>query len=205
MKNRQLRVPQHVVPVIAAFAVLCIATASSAAELKYNIAPKQVVPYKVNIVATTPSSKDTMTGTIAFTGKQSGDAQFTVGYVGSLSRRTTQKRSSSRPGRGGFGGFRGPGGPRMPGVFGRGVSLGGLTRMSNEVVVGRRGEIRKLTGQSQLPYLIGNLSILPFEALPKGNQKTWKVGTGISITEEEDSPLLWRTIPRQQNRNNGRV
>ena len=106
--------------IVSAFAVLVFATASNADELKYNITPKQVVPYKVNIVATTPSSKDTMTGTIAFTGKQTGDAQFTVGYVGSLSRRT-QSRSSGRPGRGGF---RGPGGPSMPGRFGRGVSFG---------------------------------------------------------------------------------
>jgi len=166
------------------------ATGLSAAELRYNIAPKQVIPYKVDIVATTPSSKDTMTGTIAFTGKQAGDAQFTVSYVGSLSRRTTQSRSSGRPGRGGFGGFRGPSGPPMPGFFGRGVTLGGLTRMTNELVVGRQGQIRKLTGQSQLPYLIGNLSILPFEALPKGDQKEWEVGTGISITEEDDSPFF---------------
>jgi hypothetical protein len=172
------------------FAVLCAAGPSFGAELKYSIAPMQVVPYTVNIVATTPSSKDTMTGTIAFTGKQSGDAQFTVSYVGSLSRRTTQSRSSGRPGRGGFGPFRGPGGPAMRGPFGRGVSFGGLTRMTNQVVVGRRGEIRKLTGESQLPYLIGNLSILPFEALPKGEQQEWEVGTGISITEEDDSPFF---------------
>ncbi len=190
MKMYRRFVPKSGVQVILVFAISCVATTSDAAELNYNIAPKQVVPYKVNIVATTTSSRDTMTGTIAFTGKQSSDEQFTVGYVGSLSRRTTQSRSTGRAGRGGFGGFRGPGGPSIPGFMGRGVSMGGLTRMTNEVVVGRRGEIRKLTGQSQLPYLIGNLSILPFEALPKGDQKAWKVGTGISITEEEDSPFF---------------
>ncbi|MCP4171650.1 MAG: hypothetical protein GY758_12855 [Fuerstiella sp.] len=62
--------------------------------------------------------------------------------------------------------------------------------MTNEVVVGRRGEIRKLTGQSQLPYLLGNLSILPFEALPKDERKEWEAGTGISITEEDDSSFF---------------
>jgi hypothetical protein len=43
--------------------------------------------------------------------------------------------------------------------------------MTNEVVVGRRGEVRKLTGQSQRRYLSGNLSVLLFEALPKGEKK----------------------------------
>ncbi|MCP4171649.1 MAG: hypothetical protein GY758_12850 [Fuerstiella sp.] len=103
--------------IVAAFVILSGSRDSAVAELGYHIAPKQVIPYKVNIVATTPSPQDTMTGTIVFTGKQSGDAQFTVGYAGGLSRRT-QTRSSGRPGRGGFGPFRSMGGPRPPSPFG---------------------------------------------------------------------------------------
>ncbi|MEO2018467.1 MAG: hypothetical protein ABGZ53_29300, partial [Fuerstiella sp.] len=69
MKMYRRFVPKSGVQVILVFAISCVATTSDAAELNYNIAPKQVVPYKVNIVATTTSSRDTMTGTIAFTGK----------------------------------------------------------------------------------------------------------------------------------------
>jgi hypothetical protein len=78
VKNHTQLVVQPGVLVMSAFGVLCSAGASTGAELKYNITPKRVVPDKVNIVANTPSSKDTMTGTIAFTGTQSGDAQFTA-------------------------------------------------------------------------------------------------------------------------------
>ena len=98
VNNHTQLVVQPGVLVVSAFAVLCSAGGSTGAQLKYKITPNLIVPYKVNIVANTPSSKDTMTGTIAFTGTQSGDAQFTASYAGSLSRRTTQALSSGRDG-----------------------------------------------------------------------------------------------------------
>ncbi|MEZ6127373.1 MAG: SHD1 domain-containing protein [Planctomycetaceae bacterium] len=124
-----------------------------------------------------------MTGLIAFTGKDAGEKQFTVTYVGHLSQSTRTQSRGSR-GRAGF-----PG-PPMPSFFGRGVSFGGLSRTTNTVVVGEHGNILSLTGQSQLPWLLGNLSLMPFEALPKTGQTEWQVGSGISVTEEEESPFF---------------
>jgi len=157
---------------------------ANAAELKYEIKPQQVVPYKLKITAKTPSSEETMSGLIAFTGKATGDRKFTVTYVGDLSRSIRSKSG------GGRGGFRIPGPPPMPSFFGRGVSFGGLFRSTNTLVVGQQGDIVSLTGQSQLPWLLGNLSVMPFEALPKEDQTEWKVGSGVSVTEEEESPFF---------------
>lgn len=174
--------------------------ATSAQELRYRIEPNQVVPYRVTIVVDTPAETDTMSGVIAFSGKKSEPDQFAVKYQGGLTRK---KQAKSSGGSGGPGGFRGgprgfgrgpgrPGGgpPRSPmSRFGSGISFDGLIQTSNELVVGRTGEIKSLTGESQLPYLMGNLSLLPFEALPDGSQKNWQWGSGISITEGSTSRI----------------
>lgn len=159
-------------------------SAAVAADLKYDIKPDDLIAYKVEIQATTGSTKDRMTGTFAVKGKSANDDQLSVTYVGGLSR----SRTTSRP-RGFRGGFRGPGGPprpSLPSIFG-GVSMGGLTRSTNQLVVTRKGQIKKLEGQSQVPYLIGNVCLLPFEMLPKDGKTEWEWGTGISVTEEEES------------------
>lgn len=154
-----------------------------ASELQYDLKPDQTVAYEVTISAETPSSKDTMTGLIAFTGKDANDQKMNISYVGNLNRKT-QSRSSNRSRFGGS--IRRP----IPSFFGRGVTFGGLGRTTNQLVLGRSGTIRSLTGQSQLPYLLGNLSILPFEALPNGERKEWTVSSGISVTEEEETPFF---------------
>ncbi len=171
--------------------------ATSAQELRYRIEPNQVVPYRVTIVVDTPAEKDTMSGLIAFTGKKSEPDQFAVKYQGGLTRKKQAKSSGGSGGPGGFRGGprgfgRGPGGgpPRSPmSRFGSGITFDGLTQTSNELVVGRTGEIKSLTGESQLPYLMGNLSLLPFEALPNENQKNWQWGSGISIVEGQPSRI----------------
>ena len=44
-----------------------------------------------------------------------------------------------------------------------------------------------MTGDSQLPYLLGNVSLLPFEILPGGGERAWNIGSGVSITEKEEN------------------
>ena len=145
---------------------IAIATLSvplSAAEMRYDIKPDQVVPYRVTIVAETPAEKDTMSGIIAFTGKKSETDQFTVEYRGGLVRKKQAKATSSPGRRGPGGGPRGfpgrpgggrPGGgpPRSPmSRFGGGISFDGLTQTTNTLVLDRKGELKSLTGDSQLP------------------------------------------------------
>lgn len=159
---------------------------AEAAELRYQIQPMQVVPYRVDITVKTPTTVETMSGLIAFTGKAADEKNCTVVYAGNLARQT--KSTDNRGRRSRFGVRRGR--PPLPGFMGQGVSFGGLFRTTNTVVVGHQGDVQSLTGQSQLPWLLGNLSLLPFEALPQDNRQEWEVGSGISVTEQEETPFF---------------
>lgn len=160
---------------------------TAVAELNYTIQPETIVPYKVSIRAEQPSFTDTMDGMIAFTGKSITPDGFSATYTGQLLRKQQSRSNGFR---------RGFSRPPMPNMF-HGVAFGGLSRASHDMTVGLKGNILKLSGQSQIPYLLGNLSILPFEPLPKGTKKHWKVGNGVSIKEEEDTPFFGSPFRRQ--------
>ncbi len=49
------------------------------------------------------------------------------------------------------------------------------------------GRVLSMEGDSHLPFLLGNVSLLPFETFPKGDQKQWVVDSGVSISEENES------------------
>ena len=55
---------------LAAASLWCVAERVSAEPLRYGIEPDQVVPYRVTITVDLPSTTETMTGEIAFTGKK---------------------------------------------------------------------------------------------------------------------------------------
>ena len=44
-----------------------------------------------------------------------------------------------------------------------------------------------MKGDSQLPYLLGNLSLFPFEALPEGDVKEWEGGSDLTITSKSSN------------------
>ncbi|HQZ64744.1 MAG TPA: SHD1 domain-containing protein [Planctomycetaceae bacterium] len=170
-------------------AIILSGTSVSAADqpLKYAVKPEQVVPYQVTIVADTPSETQTMKGVITFRGVSAESDRFTVKYFGGLGKTTKAKGQSS----GGRFGGRGPGGPprgpRGPGaIFGQ-TAMRGLTQTSNELVVANDGKVLSMTGDSQLPFVLGNLSLMVFEPLGDGTQKSWKTENGITITEKDSS------------------
>lgn len=165
------------------FGLMLLAKPGVADGLRYSINEGEVVAYRVTIEAQTPSSKDTMTGIISFTGKRSKEDLVAVKYSGSLNRRRTTSRSNRR------GGFGPPSMPSLPGFMGNN-SMGGLYTNSNDLVLDRMGGVRSLTGQSHLPYLLGNLSLLPFEALPPREINEWTVGKGVAVTENSGSPFF---------------
>jgi hypothetical protein len=153
-----------------------------------------VFAYEVEITADRDDVTDTMKGVITYTVKGSEGGQLRVTYQGGTTRKKQQKAGQSsagaRPpfgprfGRSSFG--RGPGGPRGPrGPF-AGTSFKGLTTTTNEITLKSQGEIQSLTGDSQLPYLLGNLSIMVFEPLPEAYQTSWAVNSGVTITEENE-------------------
>lgn len=166
-------------------------TLSAADPLRYRGQPDQVFAYSVTITAEMPETIETLTGQISYRIKSPGDP-MQVTYSGGLVK--SEKNKPNRQPQGGppFGPPFGPrfGGPPVPigGPFGRSANpFKGLENTTNEIGLSARGQITTLQGSSQLPYLLGNLSLLIFEPLPEQDQTTWTVQGGVSIREGEDN------------------
>lgn len=54
----------------------------------------------------------------------------------------------------------------------------------NTLVITNTGKIESMRGDSQLPYLLGNLSLMPFESLPADATKEWAEGNGLTIEDK---------------------
>ena len=70
----------------------------------------------------------------------------------------------------------------------------GLTQTGNKLTLTPQGELVAMEGSSQLPYLLGNLSTLIFEPFPKGEETTWEIKNGVTISEKNERrtfPQIW--------------
>ncbi len=155
---------------------------------RYQWKDGQEFVYQVEIVADLPAEVETMTGHAVYTVKSAADP-LKISYRGGLGKVTKRKpgAGSSRPSA--FGPF-GPRGFAPPPPFSpfarRSNPFQGLEQTTNEVSLTARGVILALKGTSHLPYLLGNLSLLPFETLPESDQQAWSVESGVLITERND-------------------
>lgn len=180
-----------VTAIAASLTMLCCAD-TVAQSMRYRIEPKQVIPYTVTITGETPTSTETLAGIIAFTGSKADSETLTIEYSGGLTKTVKSKASNRGPrgfGPGGFGpgGFGRPGGPPIPrSPFDR-PDFGGLTQSTSEMVLTTTGSIKSMRGDSQLPFLLGNLSLMPFELLPSEDVSEWSDGNGLSITSRSSS------------------
>ncbi len=167
-------------------AVCFVATAAQAEPLRYRWAADGQFVYDVEITADLPDAVETLTGKIVYQVK-STDSPSKITYRGGLTKATKKKPNASSSGpRGPFDDVFGP-----PAGFGspfdRPVNpFKGLEQTTNEVIVSSTGSILAMEGSSQLPYLLGNLSLLVFEPLSETEQANWKVESGVSITEKND-------------------
>lgn len=57
----------------------------------------------------------------------------------------------------------------------------GKTVTTSEVTIAKNGELVAMVGESDLPYLLGHLSMLPFEPLPPGGEKRWAVEGKLGV------------------------
>jgi hypothetical protein len=153
--------------------------------LKYDLAEGEQVHYRVTIILDSPIEKHTMTGVISYTGLEKNSEQLSMKFQGGLKESKQAKGSSGIRGPRGFG--RRPGGP-PPGLFGRGgIAFNGLKETSTQLSIHPNGDVESLKAESQIPYLLGNLSLLPFEALADDSQASWQSGNGITVTQQNDS------------------
>jgi hypothetical protein len=119
------------------------------------------VDYAVEVTADSPSAVESYKGRIAYTlAGQEGDV-LKVTFNGG---RTKTEKAKRRPGDDDprfFGPFgRMPGPPMSP--FAQNP-FPGVGRAKNELQMTGRGHIRSLEGNSQLPWLLGHLSLLILE------------------------------------------
>lgn len=152
----------------------------SAAEISYRWNPGQKFSYQVEVVADSDTETTTYKGVIHYTVGAANDGQSTVTYRGGLH----ESKKSKAINRGPFGprGFRPP---SIPSPFSR-PTFRGKVQTTNTITITPRGQTLAMDGDSQLPYLLGNVSLLPFEPLPAGDAQKWTDDGGVSITEKGD-------------------
>ncbi|MCY2995979.1 MAG: SHD1 domain-containing protein [Planctomycetota bacterium] len=173
------------------FVLSLVASARAAEPLRYKWQPDQQFVYELQITVDLPTKVETMQGTIAYQVK-SVDSPLRIGYRGGLKTSSKDKpgRSSApaspsrRPGPP----HPDPFGGRMLGPGGRlaqpANQLQGLTTTTNQISLTPMGEILELQGSSQLPYLLGNLSLMVIEPLPDQDRPSWSVEGGVVIKEK---------------------
>jgi hypothetical protein len=176
------------------------ATDEAAPKLRYDLKSKSVFAYEVKITADRPDLTDEFHGVVTYTVKNVDAKQIDVNFTGNLGRKQTQKatQASAGPRRGGPrgrpggsvrpGGVGRPGGPRGP-LFGSGT-MTGLTHQSNDIRLTTTGDFVSLKGTSQLPYLLGNLSLLPFENFSEEATRSWTRISGALMTEAGDASRI---------------
>ncbi len=170
-----------------AVASVAVAQPGSAVPLRYGCKQGQTFAYRVNIKADRDDHEDLFTGIISYDVKSASADQINVVYHGGLSRNKKNKPSANRNSGRPFGGPFGPGFniPRPPSPFDR-PTMTGTTQTTNDITLTTTGEVQSLEGTSQLPYLLGNLSLMVFEPLPEQPQNQWTVDAGLTITNKQE-------------------
>lgn len=143
--------------------------------------------YQVNIEVDKPTEVVTYKGVIRYHVDESSDQWSQITFRGGAGEQTRRKENA-RP--------RDPRDmmmrmPNFPDPFGR-KRFTGTSATTNKITLGPRGEVLAMEGDSQLPYLIGNLSLLPFETLSdgKGNPAngepdSWQIKGSIAVKQSD--------------------
>jgi len=157
-------------------------------KLRYQGQQGQTYAYDIKITAETDDYTEQFQGVVSFKFNSVDDELLKVTYHGGLkkTRKSKPKPRSGRPRFGPFGPGFGPHIPRPPfGPFSS-TPFKGTTTTTNELTLTPRGRILNMKGDSQLPYLLGNVALMVFEPLPEAAEPSWTVNLGVSITEEGD-------------------
>ena len=166
---RQAGLLRVFMPIVAVLSILSVQAATSA-PLRYQPGADTKFAYEVELIADLPERVETSKGIISYDVKSSGET-VKLEYSGGLEKTSKAKDSAKHR----FG----P--PPFPRPFGFGSRRGSLMQTTNRISITPRGDVRSMEGDSQLPYVLGNLSIFIFEPLPENDQKSWTSKTGVSL------------------------
>jgi len=151
-----------------------VAQADDAVTLRYGWESGARFAYEVEIVADKGDAIETLKGTPILKVEAVGDDGATVTLQNKTLASTTK---SQRPTRG----FRIPAPPRIPrgGPFGRGFT-------GHEMTLDSQGRVVTQRGDSQLPFVLGNLAQLLVEPFPAEAKPEWShtASTTIRITSD---------------------
>lgn len=141
-----------------------VATSAKSADdpplLRYGWQANQTYAFKVEIVASNKDSKETLSGMPQFAVKSVAKDNVQIQISG---ENLASRRESA--------GIRAPRFPRF----------GTLGASGHQITLDLRGRIVKESGDSRLPYLLGDLQELILPQLPEKAEKTWKQSRELVI------------------------
>ena len=176
-----LRSRAHCILLLLSVSVLGLASPPVAAQsLRYQPKPDSKFAYRYEISVDSGSETTHYKGITNYQIKSVNADQIQLTYRGGLSESKTYKSNDRGRGPFGFGGFP----PSMPSPFSR-PAFAGKTQTTNEITMSSRGEVIQLVRDSQLPFLLGNVSLIPFEQLPATEEKKWQIDSGIAVTQKD--------------------
>ncbi len=152
-----------------------------AETLQYGKNQGQKFTYDFDIEADSPGQIIKYKGTTQYTIDSMSDEQIKVAFQGGLQESVMTKGSNSNFPKIPIGPIFSPGN----GAIFSNANFMGRNQTMNRITMTRRGRVLAMEGDSQLPFLLGNLSLLPFEPLPDNDEVKWTVDFGVSINSGE--------------------
>ncbi|MGE0760494.1 MAG: hypothetical protein AB7O38_26005, partial [Pirellulaceae bacterium] len=174
-------------PVVVVLAC-CVPSRAAAQESapRYKLQPNQQFAFEMEIQVEGPGETTTFKGVTRYTVNAVRGDHVDLTYQGGLTESKQTKESASsrnRPFGPPFGPRFGP--PRIPSPFAR-QEFRGRVQTTNQITLTTQGQTLSMRGDSQLPYLLGNVSLLPFESLPATPQRQWTQSAGVSVEQKEE-------------------
>jgi len=186
---------------------VCQSCSAQEKSLEYSWSKDQKFSFEIEIEVDEGDQTTNYMGTTNYTVDSANAEQLALTYQGGLTALTKPKESSRKPV------FGGP--PIGPTGFPRGIpfptfaspyTTAGILQTTNRITMSPLGKLLVLDGNSQLPFLLGNLSLLPFENLPTEKaDEAWTIESTVSITEDDSGRFHFGPFAQIQKSNQGSV
>jgi SLA1 homology domain 1, SHD1 len=190
----------------------CQACSAQEKSLEYCWSKDQKFAFEIEIEVDEGDQTSTYQGTTNYTVDSANAEQLALTYQGGLTALTKPKESARKLPSGvprfgvpAFGPTGLPRGIPFPGLASP-FATTGISQTTNRITMSRLGKLLVLDGSSQLPFLLGNLSMLPFENLPSEKaDETWSIESTVSITEDDSGRFHFGPFAQIQKSNQGSV